>query len=146
MGFHLEAVEGRWIMACGNHDAARELPAANFVGDVRRRKRPIQRYDAKAVGSDYFCSRARKCLGLKTHIEPDENRTFTSLDGLEIFSCCLCGNAHVLECKCVRNNRAPTVGSELDGCVHMSHNDEKSVTTLLSPSTTPQRRLADRPI
>src|SRR5215831_4931026 len=141
--FYLEAVKGRWIMTCRDHDTAHEFPSANFKRNVRSRVRPVQHDDAKTVGCDDLGRGFCECLRLESHIEPDENGSFTTLDGLEVFGCGLRSGADVFERKCVRNDGTPSIGSKLNGTLH---NDEKSVTTLLSPSTTPARRFADRPI
>src|SRR5262245_29442485 len=143
MCFDFKAVKGGGVMARGDHDTAHEFPATNFKRDVGCRVRPVQQHDAKIVGCDHFGGRLRECFRLESHVESDENSTFTTLDGLEIFCCGLRCSSDVLKRKSVRNDGPPSIGSEFNGTLH---NEEKSVTTLLSPSTTPERRFADRPI
>src|SRR5262249_35446772 len=143
MSFHFEAVKSGWIVACGNHDSAREFPPADFKGNVRCGIRTVQHHNAEAVGRDHLCSRACECFRLKSHVESNENGAFTALDGFKVICRGLRGGADVVECERVGDDAAPTVGTETDWTFH---SEEKSVTTLLSPRTTRARSFADRPI
>src|SRR5262249_45899082 len=68
MGFYFETVKNGWIVACSNHDSAREFPAADFKGDVGCGIGPVQHHNAEAIGRDHLCSSARKCFRLKPDV------------------------------------------------------------------------------
>ena len=143
MGFDFESVEYWGIVTGRNHDATGEFAAAHFKRDVRRWIGTVHHHDAKTITRKYFGRRMCKLLGLETHIEADENRSFGPFDRFEVLCRGLGGIAKVFESECIGNDASPSIRPEFNWNVH---NVEKSVTTVLSPSTTPGRRIAERPI
>src|SRR5262245_47093902 len=129
-------------MAGGNHHAPYEFPAPHLEGDVGSGIWAIQHQDPEAVRGQDLGGGARKLSGLKADIESNEHRRLRPFDGFEVIGCGLRRPPHVRESEGIGDDGAPAVGSEFDWT---AHNDEKSVRTVLSPSTTPGRSFADRP-
>ena len=130
-------------MTGGDQDSAYKLAPPHFEGHVRRRIRPIHHQNPKTIRGENFRGNPGEGLRLESHVETDEDSPLFAFDGLEIVGRSLRRNSDVLECKCVGDYPAPAVGSKLN---RIFHSDEKSVTTVLSPSTTPGRSLAERPM
>ena len=79
----------------------------------------------------------------ETNIESDEDRALGSFHRLEIVGSSLRCDSHILKRESIRDDSAPAVGTKFDFGIH---NCEKSVTTVLSPRTTPGLICADDPI
>src|SRR5262249_42643120 len=142
MCFDFETVKHGRIVAGCDHHTANEFPAPYFERDVGRRVWPIQHHDPKGICRGNFSSRPGEGLRLKAHIETNKDRAFQlAFDSLEIVCRGLGGHTNVFKGERVRDDGTPAVGSKFDGG---PHNEEKSVSTVLSPSTTPGRNLAER--
>src|SRR5689334_13688674 len=143
MCLHFEAIESRRVVTRCNHHTACKLAAAHLKRNIRCGIGPVQHYHSKSVRAENLCGRACKGLRLKPHIETHEHGGFGALHGLEIVSGCLSDASDVFKGEFLGNDCPPAVGSKLDW---IFHKNEKSVTTVLSPNTTPGLRFALRPI
>src|SRR5439155_21608828 len=116
MRLEFEAVEGRRIMAGGNHDPAHRGLCLDRVRNGRSRNRPIGQGHCKTIAGKYFCRAARKLIREKTPVVADDD--FFSSVGDRVaapeISRGLRDALDVSKSEILGNDRPPAIGPEFN--------------------------------
>ncbi len=140
--FEFEAVENRRIMAGGNHHAAGRAQMFDRKGNRRRGRRLRREDDLETVAGQDFGGSSGETVGEKPAVKANDNLQFISEDcGLWTVDCGLpiiCGGLgdarDVREIEILRDDCAPAVRAEFDGC--------HAPSLAQAPSPAKHRRLA----